>query len=120
MPRLGDDEGTCNQDILFMCCSADVFNDLCELFPQTKENLMARSKKRRNMFMKQKRTRSKAWNLKKKEQPDMIEDDASDIPFFDSEEDQGERDQQKEDMQKYLEEQVINLESVNKALIAAN
>jgi hypothetical protein len=30
-------------DILFMCCSAETLGELCELFPQTRENLKARA-----------------------------------------------------------------------------
>lgn len=102
-----------------MCCSSEVFKDLCLLFPQTEENILVRARKRRVVFMTQKRTRSKKWQKKKDDNPELQNDD-SEISFYDSEEDQGEHDQQKEEMQKYLEDQVVNLESVNKALMAAN
>lgn len=48
-------------DILFMCCDSEVLMNLCELFPQTCQNITRRSEKRRNVFLRQKRTRSVAW-----------------------------------------------------------
>lgn len=99
-----DDPHAAEQDILFMCCNHEVFMELCDLFPQTAQNLKERAKKRRVIFMQQKRTKSKKWNEKKKDNPDLKHDEDVDIEYYDSEEDQGERDQQKEEMQKHLEE----------------
>lgn len=38
-------------DVYFMCVSRDKLNDLCSLFPQTAENLKAKSLERRKRFM---------------------------------------------------------------------
>ena len=38
-------------DIYFMCIAKDILNDLCDLFPQTAENIKRRSLERRHRFM---------------------------------------------------------------------
>ena len=38
-------------EIIFMCIGKDELNNLCELFPQTKENIKRRSLERRQKFM---------------------------------------------------------------------
>ena len=38
-------------DIIFMCIGKDVLNELCDLFPQTAENIKRRSLERRHRFM---------------------------------------------------------------------
>ena len=38
-------------DIIFMCISKDVLQELCELFPQTADNIKRRSLERRFRFM---------------------------------------------------------------------
>jgi hypothetical protein len=59
-------------DIIFMCISKNELLELCELFPQTAENIKRRSLERRQRFMLQKNTNSKRYqdklNLKKNEQ----------------------------------------------------
>jgi hypothetical protein len=53
-------------DIIFMCISQDVLNELCDLFPQTAENLKKRSLERRLRFMQQKHTNSREYENKEK------------------------------------------------------
>ncbi len=38
-------------DIYFMCIAKDILNDLCDLFPQTADNIKRRSLERRHRFM---------------------------------------------------------------------
>ena len=52
-------------DIIFMCISKDVLCELCDLFPQTAENIKRRSLERRHRFMLQKNTNSNS--IKQKE-----------------------------------------------------
>ena len=53
------------QDNLFMCVSKEAFNNLCDLFPQTKQNLIRKSLDRRKRFMKAKNLNSrKYWKLR--------------------------------------------------------
>lgn len=47
-------------DILFMCVSKERLLQLCSLFPQTAENIKRKSLERRQRFMQQKNTNSKA------------------------------------------------------------
>jgi signal-transduction protein with cAMP-binding, CBS, and nucleotidyltransferase domain len=51
-------------DIIFMCISKDVLQELCELFPQTADNIKRRSLERRQRFMLQKNTNSKRYKEK--------------------------------------------------------
>ena len=54
-------------DIIFMCLSAKKFTDLCDLFPQTAENIRVRAHMRRRKFLDQKNTNSKAFIRKLEE-----------------------------------------------------
>ena len=54
-------------DIIFMCISKDALLELCDLFPQTAENIKRRSLERRYRFMQQKNTNSRRYNNKKQE-----------------------------------------------------
>ena len=51
-----------------MCISKDVLCELCDLFPQTAENIKRRSLERRHRFMLQKNTNSKIMADKKNKQ----------------------------------------------------
>ena len=51
-------------DIIFMCISKKDLLDLCELFPQTAENIKRRSLERRLRFMIQKNTNSRRYKEK--------------------------------------------------------
>lgn len=53
-------------DIIFMCIGKDVLNDLCDLFPQTAENIKRRSLERRHRFMQQKNTNSRRYDIRQK------------------------------------------------------
>ena len=114
-------------DILFMCCDSEVLMNLCELFPQTCQNITRRSEKRRNIFLKQKRTKSVSWKaelkrIKQETGQDYNCNDISeeDIARASSEEDRDKDEAQKEDMKKYLENQILDLEALTKALVSAN
>ena len=48
-------------DIIFMCIEKVKLIELCELFPQTAENIKRRSLERRQRFMQQKNTNSKSY-----------------------------------------------------------
>lgn len=54
-------------DILFMCVEKPKLLQLCELFPQTAENIKDRAKERRVRFMQQKNLRSKRYQEKKQD-----------------------------------------------------
>ena len=103
-------------DIIFMCISKDVLCELCDLFPQTAENIKRRSLERRHRFMLQKNTNSRSKQEKKKdadgknldadeggshkieegaENEDVLED-------FSSDEEPENFESQKEDMKLYL------------------
>lgn len=49
------------QETIFMCVEKTQFMELCELFPQTKENLIRKSAERRMKFMKQRNLNSKTY-----------------------------------------------------------
>ena len=57
-------------DILFMCIDREVLLELCELFPQTAENIKKRSLERRSKFMMQRNLNSESYmrKMKKKEE----------------------------------------------------
>jgi hypothetical protein len=79
------------------------------------------------VFLKQKRTRSKAWREQCEEalrvtgaDPREEESDDEDIARGLSEEERDKDEAQKEDMKKYLENQIYDLEALTKALSSAN
>jgi len=53
-----------------MCISKDVLCELCDLFPQTAENIKRRSLERRHRFMLQKNTNSRSKTEKNKKGSD--------------------------------------------------
>jgi hypothetical protein len=109
-------------DIIFMCISKDVLCELCDLFPQTAENIKRRSLERRHRFMLQKNTNSNyaKHNEKKKGQDvysrgqsntsgddnsNMKPEDGADedqLEDFYSDEEPENFESQKEDMKMYL------------------
>lgn len=52
-------------DILFMCVEKKKILQLCDLFPQTAENIKERARERRKRFMHQKNTNSTRFDDKK-------------------------------------------------------
>jgi hypothetical protein len=48
-------------DIIFMCISKEILLSLCDLFPQTADNIKRRSLERRQRFMNQKNTNSRSF-----------------------------------------------------------
>ena len=62
-------------DIIFMCISKNELQDLCDLFPQTAENIKRRSLERRLRFMIQKNTNSRRY--KEKQQKKKAEEAAA-------------------------------------------
>lgn len=100
-------------DIIFMCISKNELLELCDLFPQTAENIKRRSLERRQRFMLQKNTNSKRYkdkmeNKQKQENSstsiDNKNDGAEDMPLdeFYSDEEPENFESQKEDMKMYL------------------
>lgn len=100
-------------DIIFMCISKNELLELCDLFPQTAENIKRRSLERRQRFMLQKNTNSKRYKDKldhkqKQDQSstsiDNKNDGAEDMPLdeFYSDEEPENFESQKEDMKMYL------------------
>jgi len=100
-------------DIIFMCISKNELLELCDLFPQTAENIKRRSLERRQRFMLQKNTNSKRYkdkldNKQKADQSstsiDNKNDGAEDMPLdeFYSDEEPENFESQKEDMKMYL------------------
>jgi signal-transduction protein with cAMP-binding, CBS, and nucleotidyltransferase domain len=54
-------------DIIFMCISKEILLSLCDLFPQTAENIKRRSLERRQRFMNQKNTNSRTYKKSKED-----------------------------------------------------
>lgn len=48
-------------DIIFMCIDKKTLLDLCDLFPQTKDNIERKAKERRRRIMKQKNMNSRKY-----------------------------------------------------------
>jgi hypothetical protein len=48
-------------DIIFMCVNKDKLDNLCDLFPQTADNIERKALERRKRFMAQKNTNSKRY-----------------------------------------------------------
>lgn len=98
-------------DTYFMCVAKDVLEELCELFPQTAENIKKKSLDRRQRFMQQKRLVAKKNKMKgndesqdeinSKSQND-IEDSQAGLRDFETDEQNEDSDDQKEDMKNYL------------------
>jgi hypothetical protein len=100
-------------DILFMCIDREVLLELCELFPQTAENIKKRSLERRSKFMMQRNLNSESYmrKMKKKEESVIAGSEiksAEDVPYdeknipFMSDEEPENFESQKEDMKMYL------------------
>lgn len=54
-------------DVMFMCLNQEDFLDLCDLFPETKNNLLKIALERRKRFMIYKKLNSiKYWNARGK------------------------------------------------------
>lgn len=53
-------------DIIFMCINKEILLQLCDLFPQTADNIKRRSLERRQRFMAQRNTNSKRYQQKLK------------------------------------------------------
>lgn len=93
-------------DIIFMCICKQNLTNLCELFPQTAENIKRKSLERRKRFMQQK----DAQKSKKKDatQGNTINDTKSafngddDLKNFQQDEEPEKSENQKEDMKQYL------------------
>mmetsp|Transcript_30350 Transcript_30350/g.46449 ORF Transcript_30350/g.46449 Transcript_30350/m.46449 type:complete len:98 (+) Transcript_30350:2248-2541(+) len=66
-------------DIIFMCVGKDQLLNLCELFPQTAENIKRKSLERRQKFIQQKNMNSKRFwqNYRRKNQ---LADSDDDLP----------------------------------------
>ena len=65
-----------------MCISKDVLCELCDLFPQTAENIKRRSLERRHRFMLQKNTNSKIVKEKNNAKKHRGESNKSQKEFF--------------------------------------
>ena len=90
--------------------------NLCDLFPQTAENIKRRSKERRLRFMQQRNTNSHKWqkklhedqaqsnkdNASESRKPDGANDGAPALDQFYSDEEPENFESQKEDMKLYL------------------
>lgn len=101
-------------DVYFMCVSRDKLNDLCNLFPQTAENLKRKSLERRKRFMQQKNFNSKSYRNKDTMKSDKMNTvfsgiktpqatlDEDNLDNFYSDEEYEDPNSQKEDMKTYL------------------
>jgi hypothetical protein len=65
---------------MFLCIDKTTLINLCDLFPQTAENIKRRSKERRLRFMQQRNTNSHKWAKKLEEESkhQRVRDNASD------------------------------------------
>ena len=91
-------------DIIFMCVDKTKLLELCELFPQTAENLKRKALEKRKRFMTQKNTMSKRYLEKarqfQEENQGNLYDEGLDDFHTDEEAEQAEN--QNEDMKQYL------------------
>ena len=62
-------------DILFMCVEKPKLLQLCDLFPQTAENIRERARERRVRFMQQKNTNSIRYDEKQEAHRESIDKD---------------------------------------------
>lgn len=133
-----DTTGTPEQlpDIIFMCISKVVLCDLCDLFPQTAENIKRRSLERRHRFMLQKNTNSRIVETKKNEKDSKIQSATSQeqsqygedagienedqLEDFYSDEEPENFESQKEDMKMYLNKLNKRIDLLVEALKSAD
>lgn len=122
-------------DILFMCVDRDTLLELCDLFPQTAENIKKRSLERRSKFMAQRNLNSESYqrkmNQKKEENASVGGDsqmksgedvgafDDKHIPFMSDEEPEN-FESQKEDMKMYLNKLNKKVDTLVEALKTAD
>lgn len=107
-----------SSDTIFMCCAKDDLKALCDLFPQTAENIKGRSLLRRKRIMKQKATNSRKYQIQAKQKnynDNCTLEDESDEEFdaFYSDEEQDTFETQNEDdMQSNLEKLTKRVEGL--------
>ena len=96
-------------DIIFMCIGKVELIELCDLFPQTAENIRRRSLERRQRFMQQKKTNSRTMGEKFKEPREDSTDQHSGNAYPNGKDENGENE---EDLQDFMEdEEPENFES---------
>lgn len=117
-------------NILFMCVDKETLLELCELFPQTADNIKKRSLERRTKFMIQRNLNSKSYLTKKQERGNL--DDKSGDPSVDndtlddqvikfmSDEEPENFESQKEDMKMYLNKLNKRVDTLVEALKQAD
>ena len=93
-------------DIIFMCVSRTKLDDLCQLFPQTAENIKRKALERRLRFMQQKNLKSARFLRKREEYRERHGNDGTTyeegLKDFHSDEEPESIQSQKEDMKMYL------------------
>ena len=117
-------------DILFMCVDKETLVELCDLFPQTAENIKKRSLERRTKFMQQRNLNSESYQRKmekKKDEAVSVSQSGDDVAAFDdkqipfmSDEEPENFESQKEDMKMYLNKLNKKVETLVDALKTAD
>ena len=121
-------------DIIFMCISKEILLSLCDLFPQTADNIKRRSLERRQRFMNQKNTNSRSYqkNQKALEQQQKKDGQVSDnqknaeagneenLENFQDDEEPENFESQKEDMKQYLNKLNKRIDTLVEALKCAD
>lgn len=124
-------------DIIFMCISKEILLSLCDLFPQTADNIKRRSLERRQRFMNQKNTNSRQYKKNKEDQDKKRGADGTQMSdrqknadangnneenlenFMDDEEPEN-FESQKEDMKQYLNKLNKRIDTLVEALKCAD
>lgn len=113
-------------EVYFMCVSRDKLTDLCNLFPQTAENLKRKSLERRKRFIQQKNLNSKSYNKQKeqlqqsgKETDGKKTADMDRLNDFFSDEEYEDPNSQREDMKTYLSNLTERIDNLVNSLMEA-
>ena len=123
-------------DIIFMCISKEILLSLCDLFPQTADNIKRRSLERRQRFMNQKNTNSRSYKKNQETLQKQQKDNGTQMSdrqknaeangneeslenFMDDEEPEN-FESQKEDMKQYLNKLNKRIDTLVEALKCAD
>ena len=107
-------------DIIFMCVGRPKLDELCQLFPQTAENIKRKALERRLRFMQQKNLKSARFVRKRDEYRDQHGTDGTTyeegLKDFHSDEEPESIQSQKEDMKMYLSKLNSRIDNLVEAL----
>ena len=122
-------------DIIFMCISKEILLSLCDLFPQTADNIKRRSLERRQRFMNQKNTNSRSFkklqdaqnknpknngNISDQQKNTEANGNEENLENFQDDEEPENFESQKEDMKQYLNKLNKRIDTLVEALKCAD